>query len=149
MPPEQGIEQGRRGWHCVPVAAVLLGLRFVLELCLLAAGAVIGAAQVDGPAASAVAGVAMALAVAIVWGLLLAPRRRFDLPLPVRVVVEVALFLAVGAGLASAGHVGAAIALVAAELVLLPLLAFLGHPPGAAPPTPAHAADAPPGSASG
>jgi hypothetical protein len=123
----------------VPVAAVLLGLRFVLELCLLAAAATIGAAAVDGPVASAVAGIAVALAVAMLWGLLLAPRRRVDLPLAVRVIVEVALFLAVGAGLVAAGRVGAAVALVAAELVLLPLLTFLGHPPGAAPPTPTRA----------
>ncbi len=124
---------GTREWQPCPVAGILLALRFVLELCLLGSAGVVGLAVTDSTAVGVLVAIGLVAAVATLWGALLAPRRRIDLPLAARVVLELALFLAVGLGLAWAGHRTAGLALVAAELVLLPLLAALGHPPGTRP----------------
>lgn len=115
------------------MAGVLLMLRFVLELCLLGSAAVLGVAAFDRPVMGILAAVALMTAVAMLWGGLLAPRRRIDLPLAARVAIELTLFLVVGIGLAVVGHRSAGGALVAAELLLLPSLAALGHPPGSDP----------------
>ena len=120
------------------VVAVLLALRLVLELCLLAAAAVIGLALTDRISVGIMASVALVAAVGILWGVLLAPRRRVDLPLPARVAIELALFVSAGIGLAVVGHTSAGLALVAAELLLLPLLSALGHPPGSLPQSEPH-----------
>ncbi len=115
------------------MAATLLALRFVLELCLLIAAAVIGAASSDRTVVSIGLAAGLVAIVALLWGTLLAPRRRIDLPLPTRVVIELALFVAAGIGLAASGYRTAGLALVGTELLLLPALAALGHPPGAHP----------------
>jgi hypothetical protein len=116
--------------------AVLLGLRFLLEVSLLVSWAVIGAAVTDRPLVGVAVAVALVLGVAAVWGLLLSPRRRVDLSLPWRVFLELALFVAAGVGLAASGHLGAGVALVAAEVVILTLLAVQGLPPGSDPQRP-------------
>lgn len=112
------------------MAGVLLVLRFVLELCLLGSAAVIGLAALDHPVGRILASVTLVTAVGLIWGALLAPRRWIDLPLAARVAIELALFGAAGIGLAAAGHRSAGVALVAAEVLLLPSLAALGHVPG-------------------
>jgi O-antigen/teichoic acid export membrane protein len=112
------------------MVAVLLALRFVLELCLVGAAAVIGAAASDQLLVQLLAVVALVGAVAILWGALLAPRRKVDLPLAARVIIELALFLAAGIGLAATGHRSAGLALVTTELLLLTTLVALGYPPG-------------------
>lgn len=116
--------------------AVLLGLRFLLEVSLLVSWAVIGAAVADRPLVGVAVAVVTVLGVAAVWGLLLSPRRRVDLSLPWRVFLELALFAAAGVGLAASGHLGAGVALVAAEVVILTLLAVQGLPPGSDPQRP-------------
>ncbi|MBI1349502.1 MAG: DUF2568 domain-containing protein [Actinomycetales bacterium] len=115
------------------MTAVLLALRFVLELCLLAAFAVIGWDAFDNVVARLVAALALPLAVALVWGMALSPRRRIDLPLVVRVLAELALFLTAAVGVWSAGFPVAAIVLAAAEVVVLGGLALRGVRPGADP----------------
>jgi hypothetical protein len=115
------------------VGAVLLALRFVLELCLLGSMAVIGLAAFDNPAAGILAAAALVTVVGALWGVLLSPRRPVDMPLPLRVVIEIVLFATAGFGLAASGHPSAGVVLLAAELVLLPALAALGHPPGQRP----------------
>ena len=108
----------------------LLLARFVLELALLVAvGAAVWALPLAAAARVLLVTVVVVL-VATVWGLLLSPRRRVDVPLAVRAAIELALFVAAGAGLAAAGHVAAGIALVAVEVVVLSWLAALGLPPG-------------------
>lgn len=112
------------------MGAGLLALRFVLELCLLGSMAVIGLAAFDNPAAGILTAAALVTAVGALWGALLSPRRSVDLPLPVRVVFEIVLFVTAGFGLAASGHPSAGVVLLAGELVLLPALAALGYPPG-------------------
>jgi Protein of unknown function (DUF2568) len=79
------------------VKAANLGLRFLLELCLLAALAYVGLQ------ASIVLAVALPVVAAVIWGLLVAPRARFPLPLSWWVSVQVVLFGAAVAGLIAAG----------------------------------------------
>lgn len=104
-----------------PALGLLLALRFLLELALLAAIGVGTARALDGWAGVLV-GIVAAVAVAVLWGALLSPRRPVRLPLAVRIVVELALFVGAGALLASTGLVGWGAALVVAELVVLGLL---------------------------
>ena len=109
---------------------VLLAARFALEIALLVG---VGVAAWALPLAAlwrVLLVVVAVVMVALVWGLLLSPRRRVDAPLAVRVVLELALFLAAGVGLAAAGHVAAGAVLVVAEAVVLSALAALGLPPG-------------------
>ncbi len=112
------------------MTAALLGLAFLLELGLLAAMAVVGFTALDGGMAGIVAASALVLAVAGLWGLLLAPRRRVDLPLPVRVCLEVALFAASSLGLAACGYLAWGVALLACEVLVLGALALRGISPG-------------------
>lgn len=108
---------------------LLLALRFALELALLAAAVVVAGRGIGG-AIGWVVGVAAALLVATVWGLLLSPRRRVDVPLPARVGVEMLLFVAAGAGLAAVGLPGWGLVLVVVEVVVVAALWALGLPPG-------------------
>ncbi len=111
---------------------VLLIARFILELWLLTAFVGIGIGLVDGPLGWLLAAV-LVLAAMVVWGLFVAPKRRVDSPLAVRIVIELALFVAAALGLAAIGHPLWGVILLVAELVVLGLLRRPGeHPPGAA-----------------
>ncbi len=109
---------------------LLLALRFLIELCLFAAWAFVGYSAVGSGAIAIVAAVALALISAALWGLLLSPRRRIDLALPIRVAIELALFVGAGAALALLGHPLWGLLLVVAELVTIVALALLGFRPG-------------------
>lgn len=113
---------GALGW-------ILLTLRFVVELVLFVSPIVIGVRTLGSPLGLLV-GVAAAAVVVAVWGVLLSPRRRVDLPLPARVVIELALVAAAAVGLAATGLVGFAVAFVVVELVVVAWLWTLGLPPG-------------------
>jgi len=113
------------------VTAILLGLRFILELCLFAAMFVIGWGAVGNHLIGAVAGVVLAVAVATIWGVLLSPKRKVDLSLTVRVIVEIALFGTAALGLSAFGLPMWGAALFVAEVVVLVALANRGLPPGA------------------
>ncbi len=112
---------------------LFLGLRFLLELCLLAAFAAIGLAAFDGAALSAVAALTLVGSVAAVWGLFLAPKRRYDPPLPARLVLELTLYSVAGLGLGAAGFPDLAVALLVGELIVISALALMGYPPGGRP----------------
>lgn len=113
---------GALGW-------TLLTLRFVVELVLFVSPIVIGVRALGGPVGLLV-GVALGAVLLAVWGVLLSPRRRVDLPLGARVVVELALMVAAAAGLAATGLVGFAIVFVVVEVVVVGWLWALGMPPG-------------------
>jgi len=85
--------------------AVVLTVRFLLELCLLGALAWAGAAA-DAPL---VVRVVLALtlpgAAAVLWALFVAPKRRYEVSEPVRLAVELALFAAAALGLVLIGQV--------------------------------------------
>ena len=75
-----------------------LVVRFLLELCLLAALAYAGL-QVN-----IVLAVLVPLVAAVVWGLFVSPKARFPLSRPLWVGVQVVLFGAAVVGLVASGH---------------------------------------------
>jgi hypothetical protein len=80
------------------VKAANLALRFVLELCLLAALAY------SGLQVSVVLAAVAPLAAATVWGLFISPRARYPLPRAWWVLVQIVLFGIAVAGLVATGH---------------------------------------------
>jgi Protein of unknown function (DUF2568) len=95
---------------------LILIARFVCELAMLAAlafwGYVVGEgvwAWLLGLAAPATAG--------IVWGTFVAPRAKLPVPAPVRVAIELVLYVAAAAGLVAAGQPVAAVVLGVAGLI--------------------------------
>ncbi len=117
-------------WQTADVLPLLLGVRFLLEICLLAAFATIGISAFDSTSLGVLSAVVLVGIVAGLWGWLLAPRRRLDLPLPARLLLELVLYAAAALGLATAGFPDLGLALVAGELVVLVALALVGYPPG-------------------
>ena len=75
-----------------------LGLRFVLELCMLVALGIWGFSE------NFVLGFVAPLAAAVVWGLWIAPKASPRLDDPMRLALELLLFGSAGAALAAAGH---------------------------------------------
>jgi hypothetical protein len=110
---------------------VLLGLRFALELALFAVVWWLGAGLSTSAPLSWVLAIGGAGAVVAVWGVLLSPRRRVDLPLPARAGIELVLFTAAALGLAASGHLVWAAVLLGSEVVVVVALWALGFPPGA------------------
>lgn len=98
-----------------------LGLRFVLELCMLVAFGVWGFSQ------NIVLGIAAPLAAAVVWGLWIAPKASRRLRDPVRLVVELLLFGAAGLALATADHLLAAAVFLAAVILSEALMLAWGQ----------------------
>jgi hypothetical protein len=95
-----------------------LGLRFLLELCLLAALAYAGL-QV-----SVLLCVVAPLLAAVVWGLFVSPRARFPLRPAAWLAVQVVLFGIAIAGLIAAGSVVLGIAFAVAVAANLALVLF-------------------------
>jgi hypothetical protein len=98
------------------VKAANLGLRFLLELCLLAALAYVGL-QVN-----VVLALVLPVAAAVVWGLFVSPKARYPLPLPAWIAVQAVLFGIAVIGLIVAGSVVLGIVfgiVVAANLALV------------------------------
>lgn len=83
--------------------AANLALRFVLELCLLAALAVWGFG-LESALAQILAGIGAPVAAAAVWGTLVAPKAPNRLDDPWRLVLELALFALAATALAAAGY---------------------------------------------
>lgn len=69
-----------------------LALLFLMELCLLAAYAVWGFHTGVSLAAKLALGICAPLLVAVVWGLLMAPRARIQLPTPAHLALFVIIF---------------------------------------------------------
>ncbi len=89
----------------IVVRYVVSGVRFCTELALLA-GAFCAAREL-----SVVLGLLAMVAVAVVWGVLVAPKAGRRLDDPSRLGLEVALFGLAGVGLAAAGYPAAGTAL--------------------------------------
>jgi hypothetical protein len=104
-----------------PWLMLLLGLRFLLELALLAAYLVSAVRLVHGPLGWAL-GVALVVAVASVWGVLLSPRRPVRWPVLARILIELVLFAMASALLAKSGLVTLGAALLIAELAVVAML---------------------------
>ncbi len=86
-------------------------MRFVLELCGLAALASWGAQTGEGTVSEVGLAVATPIVAAAAWGLLVSPKRRVDVPV-LRWAVELSFFAAAALGLAAVDHAGLAVALV-------------------------------------
>ena len=96
-----------------------LGLRFVLELCMLVALGIWGFSE------NVVLGIAAPLAAAVVWGLWIAPKATRRLRDPLRLALELLLFGAAGVGLAAADHpLAAAVFLATVALSEVLMLAW-------------------------
>lgn len=99
-----------------------LGVRFLLELCLLAALAYAGL-QV-----SVVLAVAAPLAAAVVWGLFVSPKARVPLSTVPWVAVQAVLFGAAVVGLVLAGNALLGVLFAIAVAVNVALVLFWGRP---------------------
>lgn len=111
--------------------AVNLGLRFVLELCLLGALGYWGFQLDRGVLLRIVAGLGAPLLAATVWGLFVAPKAANQLADPTRFFVELVLF-SLGAGalwLAERPSLGAALLII--YLINRGVLSLLQQQPGA------------------
>ena len=102
--------------------AVNLGVRFLLELLMLAALAWAGAGLVSSRWLSVVLAVALPLAASVIWGMWIAPKASRRLHDPLRLVVELVLFGAASAGLAAIGHPLLAVAFAAILLANIAVL---------------------------
>jgi hypothetical protein len=105
-----------------------LALRFVLELCMLAALAYWGYRTGGGPLGRVALAVGAPLLAAVAWGMFVAPRARFKVSEPVRLGVELAVFAAGVAGLAAAGRPALAWALAVAVAINSTLVRVWARP---------------------
>lgn len=99
-PGSPGAGAGRAG---------LLAVRFATELALLAVLAVAGASADAGVAWRICLAVLGPVLAAAIWGLVIAPRARRRLGDPLRLAIEIVMFLASSAALALVGDVVAAV----------------------------------------
>lgn len=81
-----------------------LGLRFLLELCALAALAYWGFTLDKGLLLKIVAGIGAPLFAAIVWGTFVAPKAPYLVDEPLRILVELAVFGSATWALFATGH---------------------------------------------
>jgi Protein of unknown function (DUF2568) len=105
-----------------------LAIRFLLELCLLAAFGYWGAGAAGSMVANVVLAIGVPLAVCVVWGCFVAPRAARPLSTVPWIVVQLVLFGLGWAALASRGSSTLGAALFALATVNLAILVFLGEP---------------------
>jgi hypothetical protein len=94
-----------------PVKAANLGLRFLLELCALAAVAYWGSQVSSSTVVNVIVAIAAPLALATIWGVWLAPNSRRRLARPARTVLELAVLAAAVVALVAVGATLLALAL--------------------------------------
>jgi uncharacterized protein DUF2568 len=97
--------------------AANLTVRFLLELCALAAVAYWGSQVSDSTAVNVVVAIAAPFAVATFWGLLLAPSSRRRLEPPLRTLAELFVLVLAVAALVAAGQAVLAVILAIAAVV--------------------------------
>lgn len=107
------------------LATLNLGIRFLLELCLLAALGYSGF-QMESWPLRWLAGLGAPLLAAVIWGTFVAPKAGHLLPEPARFGVEMALFALGGLALFAAGRPQLAAALIFLFLVNRLLLTISG-----------------------
>ncbi len=105
--------------------SILLTFRFVLEIALLA-GIAIGAAETVGGVIGWIAGVALAVVVALIWGTFVSPKAPHRLSVSPRIVLELALFAAASALLVAAGHIASGAALIVLYAINIAAITLLG-----------------------
>jgi hypothetical protein len=110
-----------------PLAAANAVLRFVLELCMLAAFSYWGSRTSDSTAVNVILAIVAPLAAAAVWGVFLAPRSKTRLPSTRRIPLEIALFGLAALALAAADQPALAIAFAITAAVNTTLVHLLGE----------------------
>ena len=103
-----------------------LGVRFLLELAVLAALGWVVLRLVDGPL-RILAALTAVVVTATIWGLLVAPRAPIVLPLPGRLAVEVVVFGAAAAALVAADRLPLAVGFAVVAVVNRALLLSWGQ----------------------
>lgn len=94
-----------------------LALRFILELCALAALGYWGFRTGDGTAGKLALGIGAPLVAAVIWGTLVAPKAPVSVPGPIHVLLQVAVFGVAALALTAAGR--PALALVFAVVAVI------------------------------
>ncbi len=117
------------------MTAVLLAARFLLELALLAGLAIGGWRLADTVWAQLLLALALPIAAATLWGLVVAPKARVAASLPLRLTLEVLIFGSAALVLWATGLTAFAVVLLVLEAVVLIALLATGHPPGPSPTT--------------
>jgi hypothetical protein len=112
------------------MTALNLGLRFLLELCGIAALAAWGWSVSDALPLRLAAAVLAPAVLIVVWALVVAPRARNPVPQTSRMLIGTVLLLACAGLLAVAGHPGLAAVFAAANIANTALLLALGGPEG-------------------
>ncbi|SRR5215204_1019973 len=107
-----------------------LGLRFLVELAMLAALAYWGFTTSDSVLLKILLGLGTPLVAAVLWGLVLSPKAAIRAPAPLLVILEMTLFAAAALALNAAGHPTLAIALAVAAVAQRVTLSTLGVPAG-------------------
>ena len=79
-------------------------LRFLLELCMLAAAGYWGFKTGNATIAKLALGIGAPLVAAVVWGTFVSPRAPVELPAVLVVVLQTLVFGSAAAGLAATGH---------------------------------------------
>jgi hypothetical protein len=113
-----------------PLLALNLGLRFCIELAALAALGWWGSQAGSSAALHVVLAIAAPLAAAVVWGLFVAPKARVRVSEAARLAIELAVFFAATAALATAWRVWPAIAFGGIAVANSAFVRLLGYAPG-------------------
>ena len=101
-----------------------LGIRFVLELCLLAILAAVGLLLFDNRVVKWVAFAGLPILAATIWGLYIAPKAQHRLEQPHRLIVELILFGSASFLLYRAGYQNLAVAFIAVVFMNETLVVF-------------------------
>ena len=106
--------------------SLTLLVRFLLELCMLAALGYWGFETDDSAVAQWALGLGVPVAAAVVWGMFIAPKARYPVPIAVWIGLQVVLFGAAAAGLAAVASTGLAVLFVIAVVLHGAAMAALG-----------------------
>ena len=106
--------------------SLTLLVRLLLELCLLGALAWWGFETGDSAVAQWALGLGAPLAAAVVWGMFIAPKARYPVPLSVWIGLQVVLFGAAALGLAAVASTALAVVFVIAVVLHGAAMAALG-----------------------
>ena len=107
-----------------PLRSIALALRFILELCALAALGYWGWKTGHGALTKLVLGIGAPLGAAVVWGMVVSPKATVDASPAVRFAVEIAVFGSAILGLWVSGQPDLAVALVFVYVVHRVLLSI-------------------------
>ncbi|UJF34032.1 YrdB family protein [Paenibacillus hexagrammi] len=101
-----------------------LGLRFLLELCILASLGYWGFTTSKGILLKIALGLGAPLAAAVLWGMFVAPKATFAVSDPLRFIIELIIFSSAFAALSFSGHIRLTLAFAIIAIVNRILMAL-------------------------